>query len=68
MVVVHPQYVVDENNSRKAVVLGVEEWNLVLKELEELDDIRAFDKAKAEPQESIAFDQAVREIHEDLGT
>ena len=29
-------------------------------ELEELDDIRAYDDAKAHPQEAIPFEQAVR--------
>ena len=60
----HPQYVVDENQTPKAVLLPVAEWEQVMEELEELDDIRAYDAAKAGSQESIAFEQAVREIEE----
>jgi PHD/YefM family antitoxin component YafN of YafNO toxin-antitoxin module len=63
----HPQYVVDENQTPKAVLLPVAEWEQVVEELEELDDIRAFDLAKAGSQEAIPFEQAVREIQEGSG-
>jgi hypothetical protein len=62
MVTLHPEYVVDEQQRRKAVLLSVDEWDQIVDELEELDDIRAFDAAKAGPQESVPFEQAVREI------
>ena len=64
MVTVHPEYVVDAQENRKAVLLPVSEWEQVVEELDELDDIRAFDEAKSGPQERIPFDQAVREIQE----
>jgi len=56
----HPQYVVDENQTPKAVLLPMTEWEQVVEELEELDDIRAFDLAKAGSQETISLEQAVR--------
>jgi len=62
METVHPQYVVDENQQRKAVLLPLETWEQILEELEELEDIRAVDRAKAGTQERIPFEQAVREI------
>lgn len=64
MVTVHPQYVVDEEQHPKAVLLPLEEWERVVEELEELDDIRAYDAAKADSQDAIPFEQAVREIRE----
>lgn len=64
MVTVHPQYLVDENRQPKAVLLPLDEWEHVVEELEELDDIRSFDEAKAGPQDTIPFEQAVREIQE----
>ena len=48
-VILNPQYVVDNEHSPKAVKLNIEEWNQVLEELEELEDIRAYDAAKAGP-------------------
>jgi len=59
MVTVHAQYVVDENSHRKAVLIPVAEWEQILEELEELDDIRAYDAAKAGPQAAVAFDEVV---------
>lgn len=61
---VHPQYVVDEQQRCTAVLVPAAEWERILEELEELDDIRAYDKAKAGPQESVPFEQVVRETQE----
>ena len=68
MVTVHPEYVVDEKQNRKSVILPVAEWERVVEELEELDDIRAYDKAKAGPQDTVPFEQAVREIRQGYDT
>lgn len=62
MVTVHPEYVVDEQQRRKAVLLPVAEWESILDELENLDDIRAYDAAKSGPQDTVPFEHAVREI------
>jgi hypothetical protein len=64
MVKLHPEYVVDDRQKRKSVILPVAEWERVVEELEELDDIRAYDKAKAGPQDALPLEQAVREIRE----
>ncbi|MDP2982972.1 MAG: hypothetical protein Q8O92_06570 [Candidatus Latescibacter sp.] len=62
MVTIHPQYVVDQNQQRKAVLLPLAEWERIVEDLEELDDIRAYDEAKSGSQETVPFVQAVREI------
>ena len=67
METLHPQYVVDNEQHRKAVLLPVAEWEHVVEELEELDDIRAYDAAKANAQESLPFEKAVREVQEGYG-
>lgn len=59
---IHPQYIMDENKQCKAILLTSEEWEKILEELEELDDIRAYDEAKSGPQDSIIFAEAVHEI------
>jgi PHD/YefM family antitoxin component YafN of YafNO toxin-antitoxin module len=61
---IHPQYVVDENQQRKAVLIPLAEWEQILDYLEELDDIHAYDEAKIGSQETMPFEQAVREIDE----
>lgn len=62
MLTVHPQYVVDEARNRKAVVLPFAEWVRIVDELEDLDDLRAYDRAKAGSQDAVPLEQAVREI------
>ena len=59
------KYVVDENGERVAVVLGIQEFERMLAELEELEAIRSYDTAKAAQDEAIPFEQAVREIEQE---
>lgn len=61
-VTLNPQYIVDNQKNPKGVLLSMEEWEQVVEELEELEDIRAYDAAKAGPQDSLTFEQAVSEI------
>ena len=65
MIDLHPQYVMDENKQCRAVLLPVDEWAKILEALEELDDIHAYDEAKAGSQEAVPFEQAVKEIQEE---
>lgn len=62
------RYIVDENGKRMSVVLSVEEYERMVEELEALEDVLAYDRARAEIEhgedEVIPFDQAVREIEE----
>lgn len=64
MLIVHPEFVVDERQKRKAVLLPYDEWQKIVEEMEELDDIRAYDESKAQPSDSVLFDTAVKEIRE----
>lgn len=47
MVTLHPDYVIGQDKHTKAILLPLTEWEAVVEELEELDDIRAYDVAKA---------------------
>jgi hypothetical protein len=62
MINMHPEYLFDEQNQKKAVVLPFSEWEQLLDALEELDDIRAYDQAKTSPSEVIPFEDCVREL------
>jgi PHD/YefM family antitoxin component YafN of YafNO toxin-antitoxin module len=68
MVPIHPEYVVDEKQNRRAVILPLAEWEKIVEELEELDGIRAYDEAKAGSQDAVPFEQAVRQIREGSDT
>ena len=60
MVALHPQFVHDASDATTAVLVPWEEWKAVVEELEELDALRAYDAAKAEPQEFVAFEDAIK--------
>lgn len=62
MLAIHPEYVVDEKQHRKSVILPLSDWERVVDELEELSDIKAYDKAKADHQDALPFADAVHEI------
>jgi PHD/YefM family antitoxin component YafN of YafNO toxin-antitoxin module len=63
MIAIHPEYIVDENAEKKAVIIQFSEWNRILSEIEELDDIRAYDRAKADRNDkAVPFEEAVAAI------
>lgn len=64
MLALHPEYVINEHQQPKAVLLPFEEWQQLLEAIEELEDIRAYDEAKARPLEVVPFEQAVQEIQQ----
>ena len=59
------KYIVDEKGQRVAVLIGMEDYQNLLAELEELESIRAYDAAKVSGSDAIPFDEAVREIEKD---
>jgi len=64
MIAIHPEYVVDKRNHPKAVLVPMKDWRKIVEELEELDDIRAYDAAKAANADRLPFEQAVCEMAE----
>jgi hypothetical protein len=64
MTALQEQYLTDREGNRVKVVLDMEQFQQMLEELEELDDIRAYDAAKASGDEAIPFEQAMAEIQQ----
>ncbi|WXT99617.1 MAG: hypothetical protein Ctma_0321 [Catillopecten margaritatus gill symbiont] len=62
MLALHPQYIIDDTQTQKAVVIQMNEWQKIMQQLEMLDDIEVYDKAKKTNSEVISFSQAVKEI------
>ena len=67
MVSFQPEFVLDENQNRTAVLLPLSDWDRIVSELEELDDIRAYDAALTQGGEQLPFEQAVQEIRQHSG-
>lgn len=61
MVSVHPQYITD-TSGEQMVVLPASEFKEMLSELEELEDIRLYDEAKASGESSLPIDEAFKLI------
>ena len=55
-------FVVDAKGNRVGVFLPIKDYNKMLAELEELDDIKAYDKAVGRKQEFIPLDEALKQI------
>jgi len=57
MKTINPQYINDANGEKALVVLPVEEFDAIMEELEELEDIRLYDEAKKEDDsDRVLFD------------
>jgi PHD/YefM family antitoxin component YafN of YafNO toxin-antitoxin module len=56
MVTVHPQFIKDAKGNNSLVILPVKEFENLMEELEELEDIKLYDEAKKEENgETILF-------------
>jgi hypothetical protein len=54
-------YITDERGNRVSVVLPIKQWQQVLDELEELDDIRLYDGVKARNELTMSLAEYRRE-------
>ncbi len=64
MTTINPQYIIDKKGNRISVVISVAEFETIMDELEELEDIRLFDDAKSVNESSIPIDKVFVMIEE----
>lgn len=50
-----PQYITDEQGQRVSVILSIQQWQQVLDELDELDDIKLYDEVKSRNEPTISL-------------
>ena len=60
----NPQYITDSEGKKLSVVLPIKEYQKILEDLEELDDLRLYDEAMAVNEPSIPVDKAFQQIEE----
>lgn len=48
MLTVHPQYIKDASGNKSLVILPAEEFDNIMDELEDLEDVHLYDEAKKE--------------------
>ena len=51
--VLHPKYITNTAGKKQAVVLTIDEYERLMVELEELEDIRLYDNVKSKKESSI---------------
>jgi len=64
MLSIKERYLVDENDNRVGVLLDMEDYRLILEELEELEAIRVYDEARASGEKAISFEQALADLEQ----
>ena len=56
LVKITPQFITDNKGNKLSVVIPVREYDQILADLEELEDIRLYDEVKAKKEKSIPFE------------
>ena len=56
------RYLTDEQGTRVAVILGIQEYEQLLEAPEELEFIQAYDPAKASGDEVVSLEEAIAEV------
>jgi hypothetical protein len=46
LTLVKPQYITDENGQKISVILPVDEYERIIQELEDVDDVKLYDEVK----------------------
>jgi PHD/YefM family antitoxin component YafN of YafNO toxin-antitoxin module len=60
MITLKPQYITDTKGKKVSVVLPIKDFQAIMEELEDLEDIRLYDEAKKSNEPSILIDEAFR--------
>mgnify|MGYP001305552635 CR=1 FL=1 len=56
----HPKYITNPAGKKQAVVLSIDEYTFLLNELEELEDIRLYDKVKSKNESSVELTEYLK--------
>jgi PHD/YefM family antitoxin component YafN of YafNO toxin-antitoxin module len=62
MSTLNPQYITDKKGKKISVVLPIKEYKSIMEELEELEDIKLYDEAKASNDPSYPIDVAFKMV------
>ncbi|QHS56020.1 hypothetical protein GWR56_10915 [Mucilaginibacter sp. 14171R-50] len=57
---VKPQYITDENGKKISVILPVSEYERLIQELEDAEDVKLYDEVKNLHEPSTSFDEYVK--------
>lgn len=55
MLTLHPKFLIDTHQRKYAAVIPITEWQKIIEQLEEFEDIKAYDAAKAANSKTVPF-------------
>ena len=58
---IHAQYITDKDGKKLSVVIPLAEYEQILEELDDLDDIRLYDEAKVDKEPVMLFDDYLKQ-------
>jgi hypothetical protein len=64
MLTINPHYITDTSGKKISVVLPIQDFNAIMEELEDLEDIKLYDEAKKSDEPSVSIDEAFEIIEE----
>jgi len=62
MIAAVPQYITDHIGNKVSIILPIKDYERMIDELDELEDIRLYDEAKASIQEYLPAEDVFRSI------
>jgi len=54
------QFITDDKGQKQAIILPIAEYEKLMEELEELEDIKLYDKVKSNKEEYTSFDDFLK--------
>jgi PHD/YefM family antitoxin component YafN of YafNO toxin-antitoxin module len=61
LTLVKPQYITNEDGEKVSVIIPLSDYERMVEELEDIDDVRLFDEAKKSNEPSVSFDDYVKQ-------
>jgi hypothetical protein len=62
MIATVPQYITDQIGNRVSIILPIRDYERMIEELDELEDIRLYDETKSSIQEYLPAEEVFRSI------
>ncbi len=56
------KFITDEKGKKVSVIISIKEYKEIINMVEELEEIKLYDKLKSEDEDLIPFDKAIEEI------
>lgn len=62
LLTIHPQYITDQKGKKISVVIPIDEYERIVEELEDLEDVELYDESKADGEAPIPMEDAFKMI------